>query len=96
MVSRNEKSTMKLVRLPILRALLLKCEILCRIESFKNLEDFYGWVAGWQTLPPSHTNAKFSEFLNCHKISRLSDSSLKTGNLTNFIMLFSFLATILY
>ena len=39
---------------------------------------------------------KFLEFSNYHKISRLSNSGLKIGNLTNFIMLFSFLATILY
>ena len=39
---------------------------------------------------------KIFEFSNYHKISHLSNSSLKIGNLTNFIMLFSFLATILY
>ena len=39
---------------------------------------------------------KSFELLKFHKISRLSNSGLKIGNLTNFIMLFSSLATILY
>ena len=38
----------------------------------------------------------FFEVLNYHKISRLSNSGLNTGDLSNFILLFSFLATVLY
>ena len=54
-------------------------------------------VYGWQGLPPSHTNPlKFFKLSNVHKISLLSNSGLKIGNLTNFIMFFFlFLATIL-
>ena len=36
------------------------------------------------------------EFSNYYKISHLNNSGLNNGNLTNFIMFFSFLATILY
>ena len=44
-------------------------------------------VYGWQGLPPSHTNPlKFFKLSNFHKISRLSNSGLKIGNLTNFII----------
>ena len=45
MVARNGKSMMKLARLPILRPLLLKHEILWWFESSKNLKDLYGWMA---------------------------------------------------
>ena len=45
MVARNEKSMMKKERLPILRPLLLKREILWWFENSKKLKDLYGWVA---------------------------------------------------
>ena len=38
----------------------------------------------------------FFKFSKYHKISRVSNSGLKIGNLSNFIMLFSFLANIFY
>ena len=69
MVSRNENSMMKLVRLPILRPLLLKCGILIRFESLKTLKDLYGC----QVLSPSHTNPlNFFKFSNYLKFPRLS------------------------
>ena len=52
MVARNGKSMIKLVRLPILRPLLVKREILWWLENSKILKDLYSWVA----RPPSHTN----------------------------------------
>ena len=39
---------------------------------------------------------KFSDFQTTIKSHALSNRSLKIGNLTNFIMLFSYMATILY
>ena len=92
--ARNEKSMMKLVRLPILRPLLPQGEILDRFERLKILKDLYGWVARFATQP--YKSFKFYEFSNYHKISRLSNRDLKIGIFTNFIMLFLFLATILY
>ena len=50
------------------------------------LKYLYGWVASNATQP----------YKPYHKISRLGNSGLKIGNLTNFIMLFLFLGTILY
>ena len=47
-------------------------------------------MAGWQGLPPSHTDAL--NFLKYHK----SNIGLKIGNFTNSIMLFSVLPIILY
>ena len=91
MVVRNEKSMMKLLSLPILRLLLLKREILSRFESLKILKDLYASLA---TQP--FKCFKFFEFSNYHKISRFSNRGLELGNLTIFIMLFPFLATILY
>ena len=61
MVARKGKSMMQLVRLPILRLLLLKRENF--MKSSKNLKDLYICMAGWQGLPPSHTNpSNFSNF----------------------------------
>ena len=94
MVTKNEKSMMKLVRLPILRLLLLKREISRGLESLNILRDSYGWVASLATQP--YKPFKFFEFSNYHKISRLRNRGLKIGNLANFIMLFPFLATMLY
>ena len=51
-------------------------------------------MAGWQGLPTSHKNP--FTFLNYYETSHLSNSGFKIGNLTNFLMLFFFLATILY
>ena len=61
MVARNEKSIMKLTRLPILRPLLLKREILWRFEGFKNLKDLYGCPDGKDTNP-------FSEIFGIFKL----------------------------
>ena len=74
MIVRNEKSMMELVRLPILRLLLLKREIL-----------FKGFV---QLGGKPCKSFKCSEFSSYHKISRLNNRGLKVSNLTNFIMLF--------
>ena len=95
MVARNEKSMMKLVRLLIFRLTLLKGEILWLFENSKNLKDSYGWVASLATQPYKYfTFFKLSIF---HKISLYSNIGLKTDNLTNyFIMLFSFLTTVLH
>ena len=41
MIARNGKRMIKLVRLPILRPLLLKREILWQFENSKNLKDLY-------------------------------------------------------
>ena len=46
MVSRNEKSMMKLVRMPILRLLLLKREMLImKVWKFENVKGFV-WLGG--------------------------------------------------
>ena len=66
-------------------------------ESSKNLKDLSGWVARLATQPDNVNPLKFSNFQTIyHKISRLSNRGLKIGNLTNFIILFPSLATILY
>ena len=50
----------KLVRLPVLRLLLLKREIYERLKVRK-IQSIC--MAGWQALPPSHTNTlEFSNF----------------------------------
>ena len=79
MVARNEKSMMKLVRLPILR-----CTLSFRVRFYESLE----------VRKMGGKSFKFFEFSNYHKVSRLSNIGLKIGKLTNFILLFSFLATI--
>ena len=43
----------------------------------------------WKFATQPYKSFKFFEFLNYHKISLLSNSGLKIGNLTNFIKLFS-------
>ena len=63
-------------------------------KSLKTVKDLYGWVASLATQP--YKSFKIFKFSNNHKISHLSNSGLKIGNLTDFIMPFSFLTTILY
>ena len=48
MVAGNGKSVMKLLRLPILRLLIRKRDILYWFQCLKNLKDLY---IGWQGLP---------------------------------------------
>ena len=91
MVARNGKSMMILVKLPILRPLLLRREILWWLEISKILKDLYGWVA---TQP--YKSFKIFELSKVHKISRLRNSGLKIGILTNVIMFFPFLASTIY
>ena len=62
--------------------------------DFWDVTDLYGWVARLATQP--YKSFKIFAFSNYQKVSRLSNRGLKIGNLTNFIVLFPFLATILY
>ena len=64
MVAKNGKSMMKLVRLPILRPMLLKPEILWLFGNSKILKDLYGWVASLATQP--YKSFKFYELFNVH------------------------------
>ena len=66
MVGRNKKSMIKLIRLPILRLLLLKREILSRFKSLKISKDLYGWMPKLATKP--YKSFKLFEFSNYHKI----------------------------
>ena len=89
MVARNGKIMMKLVRLPILRPQLLKRSVRFYV-SLKTQKFLRICMAGCQFF-------KIFEFSNYHKIERLSNSGIKIDNLnTDFIILFPFLATILY
>ena len=58
--SRNGKSGMKLVTLPMLRPLMFRCAILERFESLKILRDLY---AGWQSLPAAFFETNLVDFL---------------------------------
>ena len=82
---------MKLVGFPILRPLTFKCKILGQFESLKIIKDLY---AGWQSWPVSLGN--FFNIKITVKCGTLNVSNLKIENLTNFIMLFPFLVSILY
>ena len=64
------------------------------VRKFENFNGLYGWVARLVTKP--YKPLKFFELSDVHKISQLSYRVFKIGNLTNFVMLFPFLATILY
>ena len=78
MVSRNGKSVMKILKLPILRPLKFKCEIVWQVESLKNYEDLHEK----RLLDDKaffHTNPLY--FSNRHKISLLIIHCLKICNL---------------
>ena len=51
--TKNEKSMMKLVRLAIFRPLLLKCEILGKFDSLKNLKDLYTNPLNFSNFQPT-------------------------------------------
>ena len=63
----------------------------CSLESL-----FRKKLLDGKACPPAYKSSKLLKLSSHHKISRLNISSLRTGDITNFISLFSFLANILH